>query len=70
MRSRMCEEYLVGVVCAAVPVIGSNGEILAALAIQAPEARMSVQTARRRLPTLRNAASELAEIFREKSRNG
>jgi IclR family acetate operon transcriptional repressor len=64
------EEYLVGVVCAAVPVIGSNGETLAALAIQAPEARMSVQTARRHLPTLRSAASELAEIFGEKFRNG
>ncbi len=60
------EEYLVGVVCAAVPVIGSNGEILAALAIQAPEARMNVQTARRHLPALRSAASELAEIFQAK----
>ena len=61
------EEYLVGVVCMAVPVIGKNGEMLAALAIQAPEARMKVQTARRHLPALRRAASELAEIFRDKS---
>ncbi len=60
------EEYLVGVVCMAVPVIGKNGEMLAALAIQAPEARMNVQTARRHLPALRNAASELAEIFQDK----
>jgi len=60
------EEYLVGVVCMAVPVIGSNGEMLAALAIQAPEARMNVQTARRHLPALRHAAGELAEIFQEK----
>ena len=37
------EEYLVGVVCVAVPVIGKNGEMLAALAIQAPEARMNVR---------------------------
>ncbi len=57
------EEYLMGVICMAVPVIGKNGELLAALAIQAPEARMNVQTARRHLPALRNAASELAEIF-------
>ena len=62
------EEYLVGVVCMAVPVIGKNGELLAALAIQAPEARMNVQTARRRLPALRRAADELAEIFQDKSR--
>jgi len=60
------EEYLVGVVCMAVPVIGCNGEMLAALAIQAPEARMNVQTARRHLPALRHAAGELAEIFQDK----
>jgi IclR family transcriptional regulator, acetate operon repressor len=61
------EEYLVGVVCMAVPVIGKNGEMLAALAIQAPEARMNVQTARRHLPALRNAASELAGIFQDRT---
>lgn len=61
------EEYLVGVVCMAVPVIGKNGEMLAALAIQAPEARMNVQTARKHLPALRNAAVELAEIFQDKN---
>jgi IclR family transcriptional regulator, acetate operon repressor len=59
------EEYLVGVVCTAVPVIGKNGEMLAALAIQAPQARMNVQTARRHLPALQHAAAELAEIFQE-----
>jgi len=57
------EEYLMGVVCIAVPVLGKNGDLLAALAIQAPEARMNVQTARRHLPVLREAAGELAEIF-------
>jgi DNA-binding IclR family transcriptional regulator len=60
------EEYLIGVVCAAVPVIGRGGEILAALAIQAPQARMSVQSARAHLPALRAAATELAEIFQAK----
>jgi DNA-binding IclR family transcriptional regulator len=60
------QEYLVGVICMAVPIIGKNGEMLAALAIQAPEARMNVQTARRHLPALRNAANELAEIFQDK----
>ena len=57
------EEYLVGVVCAAVPVIGRNGEMLAALAVQAPQARMNEQAARAHLPALRRAAGELAEIF-------
>src|SRR4249919_883684 len=60
------EEYLVGVVCMAVPVIGGNGELLAALAIQAPQARMNVQTARRHLPALRQAAEELAGIFQDR----
>lgn len=60
------EEYLLGVVCAAVPVIGKNGEILAALAIQAPEARMNVQNAHGHLPALRRAAAELSLIFQHK----
>jgi IclR family transcriptional regulator, acetate operon repressor len=57
------EEYLVGVVCIAVPVIGRHGEALAAIAIQAPEARMDVSTAREHLPALRRAAKEFAETF-------
>ena len=61
------EEYLVGVVCMAVPVLGRNGDPLAALAIQAPEARMNVDTARRHLPALRRVAIELAEIFQAKA---
>jgi IclR family acetate operon transcriptional repressor len=60
------EEYLVGVVCAAVPILGKNGEMLAALAIQAPEARMNEKAARSHLPLLRRAASELAEIFQSR----
>ena len=52
-----------GVVCMAVPVMGKNGELLAALAVQAPEARMNVQAARRHMPALRHAAGELAQIF-------
>ena len=61
------EEFLAGVICMAVPVTGKNGELLAALAIQAPEARMNLQTARRHLPALRNAAIELAKIFQAKA---
>jgi len=60
------EEYIAGVICMAVPVFGRNGELLAAVAIQAPEARMNVQTARRHLPALRDAAGELANIFQDK----
>ena len=60
------EEYLVGVVCMAVPVLGGHGEALAAIAIQAPEARMNVGAAREHLPAMRRAAKELAETFQDK----
>ncbi|MFZ0610574.1 MAG: IclR family transcriptional regulator [Xanthobacteraceae bacterium] len=61
------EEYLDGVVCVAAPVVGRNGEMLAAIAIQAPEARMTVAKAREHLPALRSAASELAETFQDRT---
>lgn len=62
-----CEEWLAGVVCIAVPVLGRDGETLLALAVQAPEARMDVRAARGHLPTLRRAARELAEIYLEQT---
>jgi IclR family transcriptional regulator, acetate operon repressor len=61
------EEYLAGVVCVAVPVLGRNGEMLAAIAIQAPEARMNVSMARGHLPALRGAAEQLAETFQNQT---
>lgn len=61
------EEYLVGVVCMAVPVIGRQGDMLAALAIQAPEARMNIRLARGHLETLRHAAAEIAAIFQKET---
>ncbi len=59
------EEYLVGVVCMAVPVAGRHGELLTAIAIQAPEARMDVGIARDHLPALRRAAKQLAQTFQD-----
>jgi DNA-binding IclR family transcriptional regulator len=44
-------------------VIGRNGDTLAAIAIQAPKARMNVRAALDHLPALRRAAEELAETF-------
>ena len=61
------QEYLVGMICMAVPVFARTGGMLAALAIQAPEARMDLQTAHGYLPALRQAAGELARIFQDKS---
>ena len=59
------EEYLAGVVCVAAPVLGRNGDMLAAIAIQAPQARMTVAKAREHLPALSAAAAALAETFQD-----
>lgn len=57
------EEFLAGVICIAVPVTGPDGEVLAAIAAQAPTARMSEADAVRHLPALRRAAERLAKSF-------
>lgn len=57
------EEFLAGVVCAAVPIIGRDGDMTAAVAIQAPQARMSLDDLRSHLPAMRRAATDLSEIF-------
>jgi IclR family transcriptional regulator, acetate operon repressor len=54
------QEFLAGVVCLAVPVTDKKGAVCAALAISAPEARMSTAEAIEHLPTLRSAAANLA----------
>jgi len=57
------EEFLVGVTCAAVPVTGVEGDVLAAVAVQGPVARLSVDVVCRHLPVLRQAAVDLAATF-------
>jgi IclR family acetate operon transcriptional repressor len=59
------QEFLTGVVCIAVPILGPRGDIRAAVAVQAPEARMTAADARRHLPALRRAAARLTESFAE-----
>jgi DNA-binding IclR family transcriptional regulator len=54
------QEFLAGVVCLAVPVRDRKGGVCAALAISAPEARMSTAEAIAHLPTLQSAAEDLA----------
>jgi DNA-binding IclR family transcriptional regulator len=57
------EEFLAGVICAAVPITRKNGELMAGVAVQAPSARLSLEQARKHLPALRQAAAELSGIF-------
>lgn len=52
------QEFLAGVVCVAVPV-RSNGTVVAALAISAPAARMSLNRGLQHVPLLRNAAAKI-----------
>ncbi len=53
------QEFLAGVVCVAVPVRSANGHVVAALAISAPVARMSLGRGLQHVPLLRNAATRL-----------
>lgn len=57
------QEFLAGVVGLAVPIRNRRGEIRAALAVQAPRARMSANDAERHLPLLREAAARIARSF-------
>jgi IclR family transcriptional regulator, acetate operon repressor len=54
------QEFRAGVVCLAVPVSDRRGAVCAALAISAPEARMSTTEAIEHLSTLKSAAEEMA----------
>lgn len=54
------QEFLAGVICLAVPVRDEKGVIRAALAVSAPQARMPIERALEHVPTLRQAAEDLA----------
>lgn len=57
------EEFLMGVVCLAAPITNAAGEMIAAVAMQAPRARMSLREAQRHLPRLKRAAQRYSELF-------
>ncbi len=57
------EEFLTGVVCAAVPVIGRSRRCCAGIAVSAPAARMGVEKARSHIPALQRAADRLTKTF-------
>lgn len=57
------EEYLGGVICIAVPILDPQGRICAALAMQAPRARMSLADMQRHLPALRKAAGQVGQAL-------
>jgi DNA-binding IclR family transcriptional regulator len=55
------EEYHLGLIGLAVPVLRGDGQAAAALAIHAPVFRMSPEAAREAVPQLRKAATRIAE---------
>jgi DNA-binding IclR family transcriptional regulator len=57
------EEYLAGLLCVAVPVVDSRGKTIAAVAVQAPVARLPHERALSALPALERAARALAATY-------
>jgi DNA-binding IclR family transcriptional regulator len=57
------EEFLAGLLCVAVPVIDARGRAIAAVAVQAPVARLPRERAETTLPALERAARALAATY-------
>ena len=57
------EEFIGGLIAAAVPVRDAAGEVRAALAVHAPTARLSLATAAERLPALHAAARRMSALL-------
>src|SRR3546814_412145 len=61
------QENAIGLIGLAVPIRDAAGRVVAALAVHAPEPRMSLDRARTYLPTLRAAAVRLGKALTEES---
>jgi IclR family transcriptional regulator, acetate operon repressor len=57
------QEFLAGVCCLAVPVRNAEGEVVAGLALMAPEISLPLRQARRHLPELRACADAISESY-------
>ncbi len=57
------EEYMAGLIAIAVPVRDRRGRVVAAIAVHAPEARMSLDAALAHEPALREAATAVARTL-------
>lgn len=63
------EEYLVGLVCVAVPVPAHDGRTVASVAVHAPVARMTLDRALAHVPALERAAEALGATFGAKTKH-
>ncbi|MGH1543399.1 MAG: IclR family transcriptional regulator [Arenicella sp.] len=59
------EEFMQGMIAVSVPLKNSEGQFYGALAMHAPNARMSMEKALKQVPTLRAAAAELVELIED-----
>ncbi|WP_118182465.1 IclR family transcriptional regulator [Paraburkholderia phosphatilytica] len=57
------EEFVIGIVCAAAPVIDANGTCIAAVAVHAPVSRSPLSRTLDMVPRLKQAAEDLAKTF-------
>jgi IclR family acetate operon transcriptional repressor len=57
------QEFLDGLICVAVPVMDVNGQIAAALAVQAPIARLTLARAMEHVADLKAAATAMTQTF-------
>lgn len=57
------QEDSLGLIAVAVPITGAGGRVVAGLATHAPEARLSIAEAIKRLPLLRRAADQLSHLL-------
>jgi DNA-binding IclR family transcriptional regulator len=57
------QEFMHGVVCVAVPVMGENGRSLGGIAVSAPEARMTLNEVLGFVPQMKEAAERLAATY-------
>ncbi len=68
IRDRMIgtddQEFISGVVCVAVPVITSNGEVVGGIAVSAPEVRASLTQILKFVPSMKRAAQKIGETFK------
>lgn len=60
------QEYVLHVVGAAVPVIGSGGTFYGALSIAAPDVRLGLTRLKKLVPTLKSAAADLSKAFSDR----
>lgn len=61
------QEFMHGVVCVAVPVIGEDGQPLGGIAISAPEARMTLNQMLGYVPEMRESAARLSATYSRNS---